>query len=244
VLILQLPAHPIPSLHQFSHKTSSTATRKQSCAKNVRTWKWYSRSVMLYKIRDIYEDDFYLCSSKLWQNNSLPSSFKCKAKQKKKPSNCWNYFLHIHHSLPLWFLEVEGKKYARGEVQNTFRSRWWPACRRSKVPPRTTAENRLCCCVVVVAAASSSMDADKIPSAIPTQYEFLLHCVWATNNPLAERRSRVSTQTVCSCCLLWEEDSRRCTQTVCSCCLLWVEDSRRSTQTVWCLLRQRNKTAS
>ncbi len=201
------------------------ATRKQSCAKTVWTWKWYSRSVMLYKIRDIYKGGFYLCSSKLWQNNSLQSSLKYKAK-KKKPSNCWNYFLHIHHSLPLSFLEVEGKKYARGEVQSTFRSRWWPACRRSKVPPRTTAENRLCCCVVAVAAASSSMDADKIPSAIPTQYEFLLHCLWATNNPLADRRSRGSTQTVCSCCLLWEEDSRR------------------STQTVWCLLRQRNKTAS
>jgi hypothetical protein len=44
-------------------------------------------------------------------------------KQKKKPSNCWNYFLHIHHALPLCFLEVEGKKNARGEVQSTFRSR-------------------------------------------------------------------------------------------------------------------------
>jgi hypothetical protein len=88
----------------------------------------------------------------------------------------------------------------------------------------------LCCCVVVivvvVVAASSSMDADKIPSAIPTQYEFLLHCLWAANNPLAERRSRGSTQTVCSYCLLWEEDSRR------------------STQTVWSLLRQRNKATS
>ncbi len=126
------------------------ATRKQSCAKNVWTWKWYSRSVMLYKIRDIYKGDFYLCSSKLWQNNSLQSSFNCKAKKREEKTKQLLELFSSYTPLPPPMLPWSwGKKICQGWSTKYLQEQMMASMQAVEGPSKNNSREQvvlLCCC--------------------------------------------------------------------------------------------------